>query len=321
MGSDNYPEPEIQAAVDAAILWGDEIILTGPEDQLRDKLNKVNITNAPVRIVNAPDVFKMTDKISAGKLRRMQSSMGVAMDLLKNGEADAFVTAGNTGGAMANGLTRLGRIKGIKRPALSLLLPVKNGYCVLADMGANTECKPENLLQFAIMGSLYAEKALGKKNPRIGLLSNGEEEGKGNDLVKATYPLLKGSGLNFIGNVEGKEMFGGEADVVITDGFTGNVVVKSGEAIAKLIMDILKEELMATPIRKLGALMAKSAFVGVKKKMDPSEVGAAPLLGLKGLVMIGHGRSDAKALVSAIRVARQAAEANLIQEIKSSIEN
>jgi len=321
MGSDNHPDPEIQAAVDAAVLWGDEIILTGPEDQLRDKLNKVNITDAPVRIVNAPDVFKMTDKISAGKLRRMQSSMGVAMDLLKNNEADAFVTAGNTGGAMANGLTRLGRIRGIKRPALSLLLPVKNGYCVFADMGANTECKPENLLQFAIMGSLYAEKALGKKNPRVGLLSNGEEEGKGNDLVKATYPLLKGSGLNFIGNVEGKEMFGGEADVVITDGFTGNVVVKSGEAIAKLIMDILKEELMATPIRKLGALMAKSAFVGVKKKMDPREVGAAPLLGLNGLVMVGHGRSDAKTLVSAIRVARQAAEANLIQEIKSSIEN
>jgi glycerol-3-phosphate acyltransferase PlsX len=321
MGSDNYPDPEIQAAVDAAVLWGDEIILTGPEDKLKDKLKKVNTTNAPVRIVNAPDVFKMTDKLSAGKLRRMQSSMGVAMDLLKNSEADAFVTAGNTGGAMANGLTRLGRIKGIKRPALSLIIPVKNGYCVLADMGANTECKPENLLQFAIMGSLYAEKALGKKNPRVGLLSNGEEEGKGNDLVKATYPLLKESGLNFIGNVEGKEMFGGEADVVITDGFTGNVVVKSSEAVAKLIMDILKEELMATPLRKLGALMAKSAFAGVKKKMDPSEVGAAPLLGLNGLVMVGHGRSDAKALVSAIRVARQAAEANLIQEIKSSIEN
>ncbi len=321
MGSDNYPDPEIQAAVDAAVLWGDEIILTGPEDQLKDKLKKVNTTNAPVRIVNAPDVFKMTDKLSAGKLRRMQSSMGVAMDLLKNSEADAFVTAGNTGGAMANGLTRLGRIKGIKRPALSLIIPVKNGYCVLADMGANTECKPENLLQFAIMGSLYAEKALGKKNPRVGLLSNGEEEGKGNDLVKATYPLLKESGLNFIGNVEGKEMFGGEADVVITDGFTGNVVVKSSEAVAKLIMDILKEELMATPLRKLGALMAKSAFAGVKKKMDPSEVGAAPLLGLNGLVMVGHGRSDAKALVSAIRVARQAAEANLIQKIKSSIEN
>jgi len=321
MGSDNYPNPEILAAVEAAKLWGDEIILTGPKDQLQDKLDKVNVDNAPVRIINAPDIFQMTDKISAGKLRRMQTSMGIAMDLLKSGEADAFVTAGNTGGAMANGLVRLGRIKGIKRPALSLMLPVKDGYCVFTDMGANTECKPENLLQFAIMGSLYAEKALGKKNPRVGLLSNGEEEGKGNDLVKATYPLLKESNLNFIGNVEGKEMFGGEADVVVTDGFTGNVVVKSSEAVAKLIIDILKEELMATTVRKIGALMARSAFDDVKKKMDPKEVGAAPLLGLNGLVMIGHGRSDAKALVSAIKVARQAVESNLIQEIKSSIEN
>lgn len=320
MGTDNYPDPEIQAAVEAAKLWGDEIILIGVEDQLRDKLNRLNVDNAPVKIINAPDIFKMDDKISAGKLRRMQTSMGVAMDLLKNGEADAFVTAGNTGGAMANGLTRLGRIRGIKRPALSVMLPVKDGYCVFADIGANTECKPENLLQFAIMGSLYAEKALGKKNPRVGLLSNGEEEGKGNDLVKATYPLLKNSHLNFIGNVEGKELFGGEADVVIADGFTGNVVVKSVEAVAKLLLEVLKEELMSNPVRKFGALLAKPAFDIVRKKMDPREVGAAPLLGLNGLVFVGHGRSDSKALVSAIRAARNAVEGNLIHEIKSSLE-
>ena len=319
MGSDKFPDPEVQAAVKAAELWGDEIILTGNKDLLTRKLKSFNINNAPVRIIDAPDMFKMDDKISAGKLRRLQTSMGVGMDLLKNGEADAFVTAGNTGGAMATGLTRLGRIRGIKRPALSVLLPVKDGNCVFADIGANTVCKPIHLLQFAKMGSQYAEKAMGISNPRVGLLSNGEEEGKGNDLVKETFPLLKDSGLNFIGNVEGKELFGGEADVVVTDGFTGNILIKSSEAVAKLLMDILKEELMATPIRKLGALLAKSAFGGVKKKMDPREIGAAPLLGLDGLVMIGHGRSDEKALLNAIKSARQAAKANLIEEIKASL--
>jgi glycerol-3-phosphate acyltransferase PlsX len=242
------------------------------------------------------------------------------MDLLKSGEGEVFVTAGNTGGAMANGLFRLGRIRGVKRPALTVLLPVAGGgHCVVLDIGANAECKPEYLRQFAVMGSLYAEKVLGVSHPRVGLLSNGEEAGKGNDLVKATYPLLADSSLNFIGNVEGKELFGAQADVVVTDGFTGNVMIKASEAVSKLLIDTIRTELTGSLRTSLGAMLAKPAFNSVKKMMDPGEVGAAPLLGINGLVFVGHGRSDARALVSAIRVARQAVEADLLSALRTGI--
>jgi glycerol-3-phosphate acyltransferase PlsX len=245
--------------------------------------------------------------------------MAIGMDLVKSGEADAFVTAGNTGGAMANALFRLGRIRGVKRPALTALFPVKNGHCAVLDIGANADCKPEYLLQFAHLGAVYTDKVLRKQNPRVGLLSNGEEAGKGNNLVKQTYPLLLNSGLNFIGNVEGKELFGGQADVVVTDGFTGNVLLKTSEAVAKMITDMLKEELTSSLITKIGALLSKPAFGNIKKLMDPGEVGAAPLLGIDGLVFVGHGRSDAHALVNAIRVARQAVKSDLLTALKDSI--
>lgn len=320
MGSDNYPQPEVRAAVEAATQFGEEIILVGQAELLKPLLEKTNLKNAPVRLVHAPDVFEMSDKISAGALRRAQNSMAVGMGLIKTGEADAFVTAGNTGGAMANGLSQLGRIRGVKRPALSALFPVRGGHCVVLDIGANAECRPEFLVQFGLMGKVYAEKVLGINNPRVGLLSNGEEEGKGNDLVRAAYPLLEDSGLNFIGNVEGKELFGGEADVVITDGFTGNVLTKASEAVAKLITERLREELMASTRTKIGGLLAKPAFAGLKKDLDPAEVGAVPLLGLNGLVFVGHGRSDARALVSAIRLARQSIEVGLLESLRTAIE-
>jgi len=246
--------------------------------------------------------------------------MAIGMDLVKNGEADAFVTAGNTGGALATAYYRLGTIAGVERPALTGLFPVKGGQCVVADIGANPECKPLNLLQFAIMGSVYAEKVRGIRQPRVGLVSNGEEAGKGNQLVKETYPLLATSGLNFIGNVEGKELFGGEADVVVTDGFTGNVLLKSSEAVAKLITDILKQELTSSLRTKVGALLAKPAFAEIRRMMDPGEIGAAPMLGINGLIFVGHGRSDARALVSAVRTARQAVEADLLMAIQSAIQ-
>ncbi|RPI34588.1 MAG: phosphate acyltransferase PlsX [Chloroflexota bacterium] len=320
MGSDTYPEPEIQAAVEAGRTYGDEVILVGHEERLRPRLQALAGENPPVRIVHAPEVLEMGDKPAANARRKAQNSMAIGMDLIKEGQADAFITAGNTGGAMANALFHLGRIRGVKRPALTALFPVRQGHCVVLDIGANAECKPEYLLQFAIMGSLYAQKVLKIASPRVGLLSNGEEAGKGNELVKETYPLLQGSGLNFIGNVEGKELFGGHADVVVTDGFTGNVLLKSSEAVAKLITDILKEELTASARTKVGALLAKPAFGKIKKMLDPAEVGAAPLLGIDGLVFIGHGRSDARALLSAIRVARQAVEANLLEAVRSAIQ-
>jgi glycerol-3-phosphate acyltransferase PlsX len=318
MGSDTYPAPEVEAALIAQQEFGEAPILVGDEPRLRALLAG---RGADIEIVHAPDVFQMSDHISPGSLRKVQNSMGAGMDLVKDGKADAFVSAGNTGGQMAIALARLGRLRGVKRPALTVFFPVKGGRCAVLDVGANAECKPEYLLQFALLGSVYAEQILGVKNPRIGLLSNGEEAGKGNELVRTTYPLLEASGLNFIGNVEGKELFGGAADVVVTDGFTGNVLMKSAEAVAKLITDRLREEIMATPLTKIGGALARPAFRGLRKELDPAEVGAAPLLGINGLIFVAHGRSDARALVSAIRLARQSASVNLLASMSSAIEH
>ena len=197
---------------------------------------------------------------------------------------------------------------------------MKDGFCVVLDLGANPDCKPEYLYQFAVMGTIYAQKIRGVASPRLGLLSNGEEAGKGNQLIRETYPLLENSGLNFIGNLEGKELFGGQADVAVTDGFTGNVLLKSSEAVAKLLVDVLRQELMSSTRTKVGALLAKPAFGRLRKMLDPGEVGAAPLLGINGLIFVGHGRSDAHAMVSAIRSARQAVEANLLEALRTAIQ-
>jgi glycerol-3-phosphate acyltransferase PlsX len=245
--------------------------------------------------------------------------MRVGMDLVKSGQGDAFVTAGNTGMAMYFAKKVFGDIPGVIRPCLCAAFPVRNGHAVVLDIGANAECRPEFLVQFAVMGRIYATTMLGISNPRVGLLSNGEEEGKGNNLVRETFPLLKESDLNFIGNVEGKELFGGQADVVVTDGFTGNVMLKSTEAVAKLIVDILKEELMGSLRTKMGALLAKPAFGKIKKMLDPAEIGAAPLLGIDALVFVGHGRSDARAVVSSLRAAKQAVDNGLLGNLRQAI--
>lgn len=324
MGSDTCPEPEIQAAIEAAQLFGDEILLTGPEDQLRPRLPVDDRSRSLIRVVHASDVITMQDKglklALKAKRRNADNSMAVGIDLVKNGEADAFFTAGNTGGVLATAYYRLGMIPGVERPAITALFPVKEGYCVVLDIGANPDCKANHIYQFAIMGSVYAQKVLRINNPRVGLLSNGEEAGKGNQLVRDSYPLLEASGLNFIGNLEGKELFGGQSDVAVTDGFTGNVLLKSSEAVAKLLTDILRQELRGSLRTTLGALLAKPAFDRLKIVMDPGETGAAPLLGIEGLVFVGHGRSDTRALVNGIRVTRQAVEANLLGAIRAAIQ-
>jgi glycerol-3-phosphate acyltransferase PlsX len=324
LGSDNCPDPEVQAALQAASEFKDEILLVGPENQLRPKLGSQNGSSAGVQIIDAPEAITMEDKglklALKAKRRNAKNSMAVGIDLLKNNQADAYITAGNTGGALATAYYRFGLIKGLERPGLTALFPVKDGHAVVLDIGANPDCKPEHIYQFAIMGSIYAQKVLGVKDPRIGLLSNGEETGKGNQLVRDTSPLLEASTMNFIGNIEGKELFGGQVDVAVMDGFTGNILLKSSEAVAKLLIDTLREELMSSFRTKLGAAMAKPAFSVIRKMLDPAEVGAAPLLGVDGLVFIGHGRSNAYALVSAIRVARQAVEANLLSAIRDAIE-
>jgi glycerol-3-phosphate acyltransferase PlsX len=257
------------------------------------------------------------------KARRPNSknSMAVGIDLVKNGEAEAFVTAGNTGAASVTAYFRLGTIPGVDRPGLTPVFPTASGSCVVIDIGANPDCTPENLLQFGVMGSIYAEKVRGRAHPRVGLLSNGEEAGKGNELIKHAYPLLKESGLNFIGNIEGKELIGGAVDVAVTDGFTGNIMLKSVEAVAKLIMDKIKEAVKAGgPLAMLGGLLIRPSLRGLRKMMDPSEEGAAPLLGVNGLVFIGHGRSDANAIKNAVRVAKAAAEADVLGSIRSAIQ-
>jgi glycerol-3-phosphate acyltransferase PlsX len=324
MGSDDCPQPEIQGSIDIADLYNDEIILVGPEKELKNQLNKYTSSYNNIVIANADDLITMEDKglqlALKAKRKGSKTSMAIGIDLVKSGQADAFVTAGNTGGALATAYYRLGTIAGVERPALTGLFPVKGGKCVVLDIGANPDCKPEYLLQFAVFGSTYSSLARGLKTPRVGLLSNGEEAGKGNELVKDAYKLLQASSLNFIGNVECKELYAGEVDVVVTDGFTGNILLKASEAVAKFLIDSLREELTSGVRTSIGALLAKPAFNQLKQILDPAEIGAAPLLGINGLVFIGHGRSDARAIVSAVRAARHAVEVDLISELTTAIE-
>lgn len=325
MGSDNYPTPDVEGAVQAAREYGVEIILVGDKAKIQPVLNTQNTSGLNIRIVHAPEMLTMEDKGEAlvlkARAKDSQNSMAVGMDLVRNGEADAFVTAGNTGAAMVTALFRLGRIRGVDRPALAPPFPTATGYCIILDIGANPDCKPENLLQFAIMGSVYAERVRGVKNPRVGLISNGEEPGKGSELVKEAYPLLEKANLNFIGNVEGKEIFNGHTDVAVTDGFTGNVLLKSTEAVAKLIIEKIRESIKSGgPLALLGGALVRPAMGKVRKLLDPSEEGAAPLLGINGLVYIAHGRSDAFAIKNAVRVAKEAAEVKVLDAMKTAIE-
>lgn len=318
MGSDDRPNPELAAAVLSTQTNDIDLILVGDEQTLSSGLAAQPGDKSHIRIVHAPEAIDMTDHIQEARAKK-QNTMQVGMELVKQGEAQAFVTAGNTGMAMYFGTKIFGLMLGVIRPCLSTTFPVKGGKAVILDVGANAECRPEFLVQFGQMGQVYARIMLNRTNPTVGLLSNGEEEGKGNDLVREANPLMRQQVPGFVGNIEGKEFFGGKVDVAVTDGFTGNVLMKSSEALGKLLFETLKEELMRSTRTKLGALLAKPAFDSVRKLIDPSEVGAAPLLGLDGLVFVGHGRSDAKAMVSAINQARIAIELNLLESLRNAI--
>lgn len=325
MGTDECPLPDVSGAVAAAREYGVEIILVGDEARVRPALEAQNAKDLPIRIVHAPDMLTMEDKgeklVLKARSKDAKNSMAVGIDLVKKGEADAFVTAGNTGAGMVTALFRLGRIRGVDRPALAPIFPTAKGFCVVLDIGANPDCKPENLAQFAILGSVYAEKVRGVKNPKVGLLSNGEEEGKGNELVKAATPLMKTAPINYYGNVEGKELIGGAVDVAVTDGFTGNVTLKTSEAVAKLITDKIRELIKnGNLITKIGGLLVKPALSEIKTMLNPDEQGAAPMLGINGLVYIAHGRSDAYAIKNAVRVAKEAVEVKVLDAMKSAIE-
>jgi len=325
MGSDEYPVPDVAGSVLAAREYGAEIILVGDEAKIKPVLEAQHPGSLPIRVVHAAEMLTMEDKGEdlALKARHKDSrnSMAVGLDLVKNGEAEAFVTAGNTGAAMVTALFRLGRVRGVDRPALAPIFPTATGTCVVLDIGANPDCSPENLLQFAIMGSIYAEKVRGVRNPKVGLVSNAEEEGKGNQLVRETVKLLRGSKLNFYGNVEGKEVIGGKVDVAVTDGFTGNVMLKTAEAVGKLIVDEIRSSIKGGgPLVLLGGMLVRPALGKIRKLLDPSEQGAAMLLGVNGLVLIGHGRSDAAAIKNAVKLAKHAVEAGMLDSIRSGIE-
>lgn len=325
MGSDNFPTPDVIGGVMAARAFGVEVILVGDQTKIDPILNAQDVKGATIRVENAPEMLTMHDKgdalVMKARHKEAKNSMAVGMDLIKNGQADAFVTAGNTGAAWVTALFRLGRLRGVSKPALAVIFPTAKGHCVVLDIGANPDCEPENLVQFAKMGAAYAEKGRGVANPSVGLISNGEEEGKGNKLVREATPLLKAAGLNFVGNVEGKEMIGGAVDVAVTDGFTGNVVLKTSEAIGKLILDRIKNAIKGGNLLvKIGGMLVKPALSSLRTMLDPSKEGAAPLLGVNGLVFIGHGRSDELAIMNAVRVAKEAVESKLLDAIKEKLQ-
>jgi glycerol-3-phosphate acyltransferase PlsX len=321
MGGDHAPAAAIHAAVWAARDFGLTVQLVGRPEVIAAELAKHQTTGLDLPIIPASEVIEMHEHPATAVKSKKDASMVVALELVKTGQSDGFVSAGNTGGVLAAALFGLGRIKGIKRPALSTIFPndSPHGYCFLLDVGANTDVRPEFLLQFALMGHHYASQVLNIPNPRVGLLSTGEEEDKGSMLVQDATPLLKESGLNFIGNVEGKDIPVGLADVVVADGFSGNVFIKGAEGVASMILKMLRREIEARPLAKLGALLVRPAFRALQAKLDYREFGGGPLLGVNGIVIVAHGRSDAYAIRNAIHVAKQAAEKNIVGVIERGL--
>lgn len=322
MGGDNAPREIVAGAVQAARTLGISICLVGRPDAIEAELAKHDTAGLDLPIAAASQVIEMDDK--PGKVIRAKpdNSMSVACKLVKEGKAAAFVTAGNTGGALATGILQVGRIKGILRPALITPYPTLDGACTVLDVGANADTKPEYMPQFAVMGSIYAEHVYGIQSPTVKILSNGEEEGKGNQQVVQAYELLqKTPGINFQGNIESKEITQGLADVIVTDGFTGNILVKTTEATARLLQKIMFEELTKGPINKLGALLAKSGIMKARERLDDSPYGGAVLLGLSGIVVVAHGSSDANGIGHVIRIALRAIEQDLPQRITDGLKN
>ncbi|MBF8250495.1 MAG: phosphate:acyl-[acyl carrier protein] acyltransferase [Deltaproteobacteria bacterium] len=321
MGGDHAPHVEVEGAVLAAKEYGSQIILVGDAEIVEKELSKYAVKDLPIYVKQASEVIRM-DESPSKALRKKDSSMRVAFDLVKNGEADAVVSAGNSGAAMATAMVVLRKLEGVDRPAIATVMPTLKGACVVLDVGANVDCKPFHLAQFAVMGDVYAQFILKKERPRVGLLSNGSEETKGTDLTRETHAILKQLPMNYIGYIEGRDIFAGNADVVVCDGFVGNVVLKTSEGLADAIGKMLKEEILKSPFAKFGYLLSKEAFGRFKKKVDYSEYGGAPLLGIDGVGIISHGSSTPNAIKNAIRVAQEFASSSandlLLDHIKKS---
>ena len=321
MGGDHAPEAAVEGAVMAAREYETEIILTGLSDQIHSILNRLDPDHhLSIQVVHADEVVEMHDSPSKVLRSKRKSSMKIGLDLVKEGTASAFLSAGNTGAVLAYSTIILRPLKGVDRPAIAIQLPTLKGNAILLDAGANVDCKTNQLFQFGIMGHVFAEYILGKKNPLVGLLSIGEEDGKGNEIVKEAFQMLKASHINFIGNVEGKEVYRGNADVIVCDGFTGNVALKISESLAEMIGSNLKRLFKSNWLSKLGYLLLKPKLNEFKKKVDYSETGGAPLLGVNGVVIIAHGSSSPKAIKNAINRARELSEKNINAHIQQGIE-
>lgn len=321
MGGDNAPHAIVAGAVHAAREYGVGIILVGIEQSIRAELEKHPFAKSlPIEIRNATQVVDMLDSPATVFRRKKDSSIRVANDLVKSGEAVAVISAGHTGAAMATSLFVLGPLEGVERPAIATFMPTLKGTCIVLDVGANVDCKPNHLLQFAVMGEVFAKYLLKNPNPRVGLLSIGEEATKGNELTREAFKLLTETQLNFIGNVEGKDVMSGNADVVVCDGFIGNVVLKISEAVAETVGHMIRENIGENIIRKLGYLMMRPAFRALKRRIDYAEYGGAPLLGINGISIISHGRSTGRAITNAIRVATEFAKSDLNRHIHEDIE-
>ncbi len=320
MGSDNHPDPEVHGVIQALKEYpGIKAYLVGDERVLKPRLDALGAAGLPLEIVHTDEFIGMTEHPINAIRKKKRASMRLAMDLVKQGEAGGFVSAGNTGACMAMAKLLLGTLKGVDRPALATAIPTIKGTTIIIDVGANVDCKPLHLEQFAIMGHIYSKLIFGIDQPRIALLSIGEEEIKGNELTKEVHQGLKKTGLNFIGNVEGRDVYTGDVDVVVCDGFTGNVALKISEGVIGAILHLLRNELSSTLKSRLGALLVRSSFRNLKKKIDYSEYGGAPLLGIRYPVIIGHGSSNANAIKNAIRFVREVERNNLPARIEEEI--
>ncbi len=323
MGSDKRPVPDVQGAVEAAREYNVEVLLVGQESRVRAELDKMGDIPATVQVVPASQEIEMREHPALAVKDKKESSIVVGIEQVKQGRGDAFVSMGNTGAVLTASVLYLQRIKGVHRPALGALVPTPMGPCLLLDIGANTDCKPEWLEQFAIIGDAYVRSVLGLAKPRVALLANGEEDTKGDQTVQAAHELLRQraaeTGLNFIGNIEGKDVPAHLADVVVCDGFVGNIALKTAEGISKMLNDLIESKIKSNPITLIGGALAMPAFKQVKKILDYTEYGGAPLLGVNGVVIIGHGRSNAVAVKHAVRAAKRAVETNILETIRSGV--
>ncbi|MCB5230090.1 MAG: phosphate acyltransferase PlsX [Candidatus Cloacimonas sp.] len=321
-GSDNAPFPEVEGAVQAINEnYCQLIYLVGKEEVLKRELEKYFYDKSKIIVVDAPDVISMDDSASTSARTKKNSSLVVAIELHKRGEADAIVSAGNTGAVMAASLFTLGRVKNILRPAIALPFPTQRNNEIILDVGANVDCEPEHLLQFAVLGSLYARIMLDVEEPRVSLLSIGEEDSKGNKLIKAAHSLLiQCKEINFVGNIEGKDLLRGVTDVIVCDGFVGNVILKTVEGAALSIFAIMKEQFQKDWVAKIGALLSYPVYSYLKKKLDHTEYGGALLAGLNGVPIVAHGRSNAKAIKNAIKIASKIADSGFVNKVKLHFE-